>query len=72
MQKAKRRRSNLFVAFGVTAAWFLAQWARGTETTLGAVTGGALLLAAGAAAIIQGLRQRNRLDTPDTLNVRDS
>lgn len=72
MHKAKRRRADLFIAFGLIAAGFLAQMAIGTQTTLGAVAGGAILLAAGAAALIQGLRRRNQLDTPDTLTVRDS
>ena len=72
MQKAKRRRSDLFVAFGVIAAWLLARWAIGTETTLGAVAGGAILLAAGSVAIMQGRRQRDQLDAPESLTVRDS
>jgi hypothetical protein len=62
----------LFVALGLIAAGFLAQAAIASETTLGAVAGGAILLAAGSAALIQGLRRRNQLDPPDTLNVRDS
>jgi hypothetical protein len=72
MRKAKRDRLGLFVALGFTAAYFLGHMAIDTETTSGAVVGGALLLAAGSAAIIQGRRHRNRLDTPESLNVRDS
>lgn len=72
MPLARRRRSDLFVGLGLIAAGFLAQAAIGTETTLGAVAGGAILLASGSVAIIQGLRQRNQLDTPESLSVRDS
>lgn len=72
MQRAKRRRSDLFVALGLVGAWLLAQWAEGTETTLGAVTGAAILLATGTVAMIKWRRQRNRLDTTESLTLRDS